>query len=461
MADLQARIKKLKQVDLTRRQRRILHLHIDDKLTYADIAESISHSENLVPPLAERTIRDHMQNIFTKLNLHGLSRIKLLQELVEYNEALKQLEPEEGKFVRGSSDSRALVPVSGVQGNGPDGVDLTTLSAEGEREVREEELLFIEVLEKGRGNSRQGRQLTAAVLQPALQVSWFRRLLMAVSAFLLSFVRLMQSSFRTVFLTALGGIVGAIAVVMFVRLGFGTFVQTSGPAAVPSISVAAMGPASQDIARVTAVSTGYPPAVQTSRAQEGLNLTATAQSTPRATATSTAVPTDTPKPTAVPTDTPKPTVPAIPTAIPQTPVDAALDFGQTWTGQGLKLTASSPPFSGYSRQCTWGGRGPQVDFILTNSTNSSLNFQVLASTFYLKLSTGKRYPGCPAESTYDLFTFNDFSSGQNAKFSVVFNVNWDTFQADKRSLDVTYYQVGVADFHSRLLHAVWQEQVLH
>ncbi len=215
------------------------------------------------------------------------------------------------------------------------------------------------------------------------------------------------------------------------------------------------GPSSPSVAKSGSTVT---PAV-TFTATPSATSTVGPTSTPTATFTPTPTPTPTrtPSPTPTRTPTPSPTPTPAPTPIPETDPDAVLHFGQTWLGKGFKLTAAGIPRDQY-HGCR--GPGPAVEFTLSNESGSKVNFQVPSSLFYLRLSTGKRYPGSCTNGDLNA-RFNDFESGKDAKFTVYFNLDWSTFQNDKLNPSVSYYEVGVDEFNARLPHALWREEITH
>ncbi|OGY30644.1 MAG: hypothetical protein A3A61_02550 [Candidatus Woykebacteria bacterium RIFCSPLOWO2_01_FULL_43_14] len=162
-------------------------------------------------------------------------------------------------------------------------------------------------------------------------------------------------------------------------------------------------------------------------------------------------------PTAVPAPTtlPPPTAIPAPTAIPSTAQGTILRIGETWVGEGMTLRMLN-----VADRCRLRGAYPPtcVIFEVQNLSGSILNFNSSAGSFFLELSTGKRFPA----AGLNVSGFNDFRSGATQSFEVQFPIDYDNdFQAIKRDPKVKYYTVGVRGFNDRLAEAHWREEVTH
>lgn len=158
-------------------------------------------------------------------------------------------------------------------------------------------------------------------------------------------------------------------------------------------------------------------------------------------------------PTVVPTTAPPAptTVPATPSPPPLTPAGSVLRFGELWQGQGMTLRSLGGPDNVDVHGCC-----VRVRFEARNQTGNTLNFEVPSSSFYLELSTGKRYSGA-----YRDVRINDFKPGSTIGFLMWFELPFDTFQEAKRGRNVQYYTVVVQGFNDRIPVAKWREAVAH
>ncbi len=426
MDDLSERIRKLRL--LTQREMQVLQL------------ACYGHSWDEIGPLlflSRSRVYQHVNKIHRKLGIHDLAKAARQRELGKYCLALPHVRPEElshedddavpdaplspTAIARIEDDDRALVPATRTTR-----VEAPDRALARPPTIRLPQPRVPEPPINGHGS--RGGLLRALLLIAAAAI--------------------------------IGGLVVAVVLIGIVGLG-----RTSAPPAV-SLGASLSAPSATDIPS-PAVEFTPTPIVITQVVLQPFEVTRevvhtvevekiveriVAATAPPATATTimeSASPTPIP-----PTSTPVPPTPTLmpptPTPIYVTPPGSALKFGETWIGEGMELTAQAP----YAFEGNW--RYPllvAVAFSVKNTSGDTLNFEAFGSeNFFIKSSImgedeqyvgGKQLPYCCNMSPSNTIAFNNFKDKETRSFYVVFTQTWDSFQADKRNEDVSFYTVGV------------------
>ncbi len=186
----------------------------------------------------------------------------------------------------------------------------------------------------------------------------------------------------------------------------------------------------------------------------------TASATPSKATTITPTPSTLAPPTRTSAAPSAPVSPQSPPAAEATPVvlAPALSLGQAWRNQGLSLT-----LQGIS-----GTRSPsgewlvEADFVTVNESARDSSIRLPASSVYVELSTGTKYPArffrTPGGKFTNQLTVDYLQAYREAPqfFGVLFAWQWNDFQKALSEQAVKYYTVVVNDFHALIPQARWR-----
>jgi hypothetical protein len=145
--------------------------------------------------------------------------------------------------------------------------------------------------------------------------------------------------------------------------------------------------------------------------------------------------------TPTPSRTPAPTRSEIPATAPGT----TLRMGDTWYGNGMRLTVLAIRLS---INCPYNCAAAQFEVI--NLSGVSLNFEAPATAFWLEFSDDRQFPA------YFPRAFNSFDSGSSRRFEVPFVLGWGDYEAFLRSPNATSVTLVVRGFNQRLPEARWE-----
>ena len=382
---------------LTERQRGILGL-ICQGHTYAEIGDLLR------PPIAERTVKDHAAKIFDGLGIRDLERTSRYLVLAEFCSALSSVK----ELVRD-------VPAT-----------LDEPESEEPEQASAAQLVVVDDIEQWiqtrpeRGELVQwfNKVPVPPITDPISAPAWWHRF----------------RGWALLFAVALGASLLSAFIVV-------TVVGRTGD----------NRPAQQSV--VVVVTATVQPSAQTA-AVGAVGATPSATAIPRTATAVSGAATRTiaaAKPTYVP-------VTGVPIAL--TDPGTVLAFGETWIGDGLRLTTTGDVGSQFCNTA--------VDFNIENASHDTLNFEVPIQAFTLELSTGQTYsgttqpaPGCLLPGAQSIFAFNDLRPTASAKFQVPFAMSANDFQAFKRSASSSWYGVQVKAFNARISHAEWRADIVH